>query len=144
LISLGVGPLKADAVRALARGARNGQLRFEKAMDANALLARLLQIPGITDGTAQWVTMRSLREPDVFASADRDLARVLNLGSSRELEQRSEVWRPWRAYAAIYLRMFGSEIRARRNSSTPSANKHLPTGKTDIGSRITIVERQAS
>jgi hypothetical protein len=29
--------------------------------------------------------------------------RALSLGSSRELEQRAEEWRPWRAYAAMYL-----------------------------------------
>src|SRR6266478_2811947 len=67
--------------------------------------------------------MRALREPDAFPSADRDLARVLALGSSSEFEQRSQAWRPWRAYAAIYLWTFTGEIRACGSPSAPSARK---------------------
>jgi AraC family transcriptional regulator of adaptative response / DNA-3-methyladenine glycosylase II len=139
LESIGFAASQADAIRTLARAVRDGGIRFEKVADANALLTRLAKIPGVTESIAQWVTMRNLREPDAFPSADRDLARVLALGSSRELEQRSVAWRPWRAYAAMYLRMFAGEIRAPGNASTPSANKTLPTGKAALRSRITVI-----
>jgi 3-methyladenine DNA glycosylase/8-oxoguanine DNA glycosylase len=36
----------------------------------------------------------------------------LKLESSRELEQRAEAWRPWRAYAAMCLWNMASENRS--------------------------------
>jgi 3-methyladenine DNA glycosylase/8-oxoguanine DNA glycosylase len=47
--------------------------------------------------------MRALGEPDAFPSSDLGLLRALALNSSRDLERRAEAWRPWRAYAAMYL-----------------------------------------
>jgi AraC family transcriptional regulator of adaptative response / DNA-3-methyladenine glycosylase II len=47
--------------------------------------------------------MRALGEPDAFPSGDLGLLRALELSNSRALEQRAENWRPWRAYAAMYL-----------------------------------------
>jgi AraC family transcriptional regulator of adaptative response / DNA-3-methyladenine glycosylase II len=71
--------------------------------DSDALLSSLREVPGLDRGTAQYIAMRALREPDSFPSADPVLIRALNLQNSRELEKRSEAWRPWRSYAAMYL-----------------------------------------
>jgi AraC family transcriptional regulator of adaptative response / DNA-3-methyladenine glycosylase II len=129
LESLGLAPSRADGVRALARGVRNGRISFEKVADSNALPTRLSEITGTTQSTIQWVTMRTLREPDAFPSSDRDLARVLALESPSEFEQRSLAWRPWRAYAALYLWTFADQITARGNAPAHSAKGNLPAGK---------------
>jgi AraC family transcriptional regulator, regulatory protein of adaptative response / DNA-3-methyladenine glycosylase II len=144
LEGIGVRRPQADAIRALARAVRYGQISFEKLVDSNAFLARLSEVPGIGESTAQWVAMRALRDPDAFPSADCDLARVLALGSSSEFEQRSLAWRPWRAYAAIYLWTFAGEIRARGTASAPSASKKPPAGKAAFPSRISVAARKAS
>jgi len=47
--------------------------------------------------------MRALRDPDAFPSSDLGLLRATGLKTAKQLEARSEKWRPWRAYAAIYL-----------------------------------------
>ena len=116
----------ADAIRLLARSVRDGQIRFEKITDSSAFLARLSEIPEIGEWTMQSVAMRALREPDAFPSADRGLAHTLGLGSSSELEQRSQAWRPWRAYGAIYLWSFASNFgpsgtEARSSNKTPAS-----------------------
>jgi AraC family transcriptional regulator of adaptative response / DNA-3-methyladenine glycosylase II len=49
------------------------------------------------------VAMRALGEPDAFPSGDLGLLRAMALRNSRELEKHAEAWRPWRAYAAMYL-----------------------------------------
>ena len=144
LESIGLSRPAADAIRALARAVRNGQISFEKVADSNAFLGRLSEVAGIGESTAQWVAMRTLREPDAFPSADRDLARVLALGSSSEFEQRSLAWRPWRAYAAIYLWTLAGEIRARGTASALSASKKAPAGKTAFHSQISVAVRKAS
>jgi 3-methyladenine DNA glycosylase/8-oxoguanine DNA glycosylase len=55
------------------------------------------------------VAMRALREPDAFPCGDLGLLHALDLNTPRELEQRAEAWRPWRAYAAMYLWNITSE-----------------------------------
>ena len=141
LESIGLTRPQAAAIRALARAVRNGFISFERVADSDAFLTRLSEVPGIGESTAQWVVMRALREPDAFPSADRDLARVLALGSSSEFEQRSQAWRPWRAYAAIYLWTFTGEIRACGSPSAPSARKKGPEEKNALHSRVQVAVR---
>ena len=144
LESIGLPRSQADAIRALARAVRNGLISFEKVVDSNAFFTQLSELPGIAECTAQWVAMRALREPDAFPSADSNLARMLALGSSSDFEQRSLAWRPWRAYAAIYLWTFAGEIRARGNASAPFASKKAPSGKTAFHCRIPADLRRVS
>jgi AraC family transcriptional regulator of adaptative response / DNA-3-methyladenine glycosylase II len=144
LESIGLPRPQADAIRTLARAVRNGLINFERVVDSDAFLTRLSEIPGIGESTTQWVTMRGLREPDAFPSADRNLARVLALRSSSEFEQRSLAWRPWRAYAAMYLWTFAGEIRKRENGCEPSARKKEVGGKRGFHRRIPAGLRRVS
>jgi hypothetical protein len=45
------------------------------------------------------------------------------LESSRELENRAEAWRPWRAYAAMYLWNIFGESKVRVGQVTSKAKK---------------------
>ena len=63
---------------------------------------RLRALPGIGDWTAHYIAMRALNEPDAFPSGDLGLQKATGL-SAKRLEQASESWRPWRAYAAMTL-----------------------------------------
>ncbi|MDE2274160.1 MAG: 3-methyladenine DNA glycosylase 2, partial [Gammaproteobacteria bacterium] len=68
--------------------------------------ARFQGIVGIGDWTAQYVAMRAFNEPDAFPASDLVLLRAAGNGRAltpAELRQRAEDWRPWRAYAAMYL-----------------------------------------
>jgi AraC family transcriptional regulator of adaptative response / DNA-3-methyladenine glycosylase II len=103
LANVGLPKARAETIRALARAVCDGRIDFERVLDSEDFLARLCEIPGIGKWTAQYVGMRALREPDAFPSGDLGLLRALALGSSRELEERAEAWRPWRAYASMYL-----------------------------------------
>jgi|SRR5579863_2232958 len=87
----------------LARAVCGGKINFEGVVDTDGFLARLCEVSGIGKWTAQYVAMRALGEPDVFPSSDLGLLRAMSLGTSRDLEQRAEAWRPWRAHAAMYL-----------------------------------------
>jgi AraC family transcriptional regulator of adaptative response / DNA-3-methyladenine glycosylase II len=103
LESIGLTRARGEAIRGLARAVCNRKTDFDGIVDSEAFLARLCELPGIGKWTAQYVAMRALGEPDAFPSGDLGLRHALNVGSSRELEERAEAWRPWRAYAAMYL-----------------------------------------
>ena len=108
LTSVGLTSARAETIRALARAVRGGKIKFDGVVDSDEFLGRLSEIPGIGAWTAQYVAMRALGEPDAFPSSDLGLLRALSLGSAREVERRAEPWRPWRAYASMYLwRMAG-------------------------------------
>jgi len=98
---------RARAIRSVARAAAAGTLSFDAVESIDALAA----LPGVGESIAQYVAMRAMREPDAFPSEDLALplgnggrpagnGRSLCAGALRE---RAERWRPWRAYAAVYL-----------------------------------------
>ena len=125
--SIGLPRARAETVRALARAVCDGQIRFEGVVEPKAFLTRLCEIPGIGEWTAQYVAMRALGEPDAFPSADLGLLRSLALDNSYELERRAEAWRPWRAYAAMYLWSMASECRVRGSKPVSSRTKKVIT-----------------
>jgi AraC family transcriptional regulator of adaptative response / DNA-3-methyladenine glycosylase II len=125
LTNVGLTKNRAQTICALARAVRDGRICFEKVHDSNALLAQLVSIPGIGDWTAQYVAMRALGEPDAFPSGDLGLLRALGLTSSRELEERAIAWRPWRAYASMYLWSTAESFRNPKNSTASSGFRRL-------------------
>lgn len=100
---IGVPKARAQTIRQFARFVLGHKIAFEQALNSEALLEQLCNIPGFGQWTAQYFAMRALGDPDAFPSGDLGLLRALGLQSPRDLERRAEVWRPWRAYAAMYI-----------------------------------------
>jgi AraC family transcriptional regulator, regulatory protein of adaptative response / DNA-3-methyladenine glycosylase II len=94
---------RAAAIRALARAACEGKVRFDRVVNLEEFSQQLQAIPGIGNWTAQYIAMRALGEPNAFPSGDLGLLRSVGLKSAKELERRAEAWKPWRAYATMYL-----------------------------------------
>jgi AraC family transcriptional regulator of adaptative response / DNA-3-methyladenine glycosylase II len=81
----------------------DGRISFGPYPDPNEFMSRLRELPGIGDWTAQYIAMRALGAPDAFPASDLGLLRGAAMDDPRNLAKRSEAWRPWRAYAAMYL-----------------------------------------
>jgi len=103
LTTIGLTRARAATIRAFARAVCDGHIKFEGIAASDVFLARLCEIPGIGQWTAQYVAMRALGEPDAFPSSDLALLRASSISTFRALERRSQSWRPWRSYAAMYL-----------------------------------------
>jgi AraC family transcriptional regulator of adaptative response / DNA-3-methyladenine glycosylase II len=100
----GMPQARARAIRALARDVSSGRLTFDGSGESVA--GGLARIPGVGDWTAQYVAMRALGEPDAFPAGDLVLRRVAGGGKTLTvgaLRLKAELWRPWRAYAAVTL-----------------------------------------
>jgi AraC family transcriptional regulator of adaptative response / DNA-3-methyladenine glycosylase II len=93
LTRVGVTRQRANSIRDLAQAVVSGEIRFDGAIDPEEFERRITRIKGIGAWTAQYIAMR-LGEPDAFPAADLYLRRA---GGDPEL------WRPWRAYAAMYI-----------------------------------------
>lgn len=105
--SIGIPGGRARAVNALAAAVAEGRVRLAGEDDPDTVQEALCKLPGIGPWTAQMIALRALGDPDVFPAGDLGLRKALGTGgklaSERHAEQRAQAWRPWRAYAALWL-----------------------------------------
>lgn len=93
---------RAATIRGVAEAVMSGALRLERGATLEETVGRLTAIRGIGPWTAHYVAMR-LGEPDAFPAGDLVLRRHAGELSERELLEKAERWRPFRAYAAMLL-----------------------------------------
>jgi AraC family transcriptional regulator, regulatory protein of adaptative response / DNA-3-methyladenine glycosylase II len=103
LRKIGLPGARAQCIRTLAGAVCDGKISFYGVVNVSDFLQQFRDLPGIGDWTAQYVAMRALGEPDAFPASDLGLLHASGLPGPRQLQVRSEAWRPWRAYAAMYL-----------------------------------------
>jgi AraC family transcriptional regulator of adaptative response / DNA-3-methyladenine glycosylase II len=117
---VGVIGARADTIRQLAADVASGAIVFDTHTDPATTLASLRSIRGIGDWTAQYIAMRALGHRDAFPSGDLVLRRAASARSARELDLRSQPWRPWRAYAVIAIWLSATEARSVSAAPAPS------------------------
>jgi AraC family transcriptional regulator, regulatory protein of adaptative response / DNA-3-methyladenine glycosylase II len=107
LSSVGIRGARAAALRALAHAVSKGEITFEAAKTLEETLSRLRAVGGIGDLEAHYIALRASGEPDAFPFTALGLRRSVGNGRSpaspTELLRMADSWRPWRAYAAMYL-----------------------------------------
>jgi AraC family transcriptional regulator, regulatory protein of adaptative response / DNA-3-methyladenine glycosylase II len=103
LASLGLPNARAESLRTLARVVARREIDLDPGVDPTAIVAQLVELPGIGPWTAEYIAMRALRWPDAFPAGDLGLLKASRLKSARSLEKAAERWRPWRAYAVMHM-----------------------------------------
>jgi AraC family transcriptional regulator of adaptative response / DNA-3-methyladenine glycosylase II len=107
LAALGMPGARRATLKAVASAALDDPRLFTRKDSVEATVARLREIRGVGEWTAQYIALRAAREPDAFPAGDLGLLRGA-AGQGRrptvpELLARAEGWRPHRAYAAQHL-----------------------------------------
>ncbi|PKQ04322.1 MAG: 3-methyladenine DNA glycosylase 2 [Alphaproteobacteria bacterium HGW-Alphaproteobacteria-11] len=103
---LGLTGGRIATLKGLAAAVASGALDFSPRETLEAKIAELTALPGIGEWTAHYVALRALGEPDAFPASDLGLRKAAGGGNpvtTKELEQLSQDWRPWRGYAALAL-----------------------------------------
>ncbi|WP_337058435.1 DNA-3-methyladenine glycosylase family protein [Pseudomonas sp. USHLN015] len=107
LPGIGMPGKRVETLRRFADAVASGALELSVAEGVEALIARLCALPGIGPWTAEYIALRAFGQPDAFPTADLGLLKSPFWGdagiSAKALASRAEHWRPWRAYAAVYL-----------------------------------------
>lgn len=107
LDGIGMPGKRVATLQGFAAAVADGALALHVDDGAEGLVQRLRGLPGIGPWTAEYVALRAFGEADAFPAADLGLLKSPVWGATgidaRELQRRAENWRPWRAYAAIYL-----------------------------------------
>ena len=95
------------ALREACRRIAEGDIALDAGTDRDAVRHGLMAVPGIGPWTAEYVAMRALGDPDAFPATDlgarHGLARLGIIAKPRQIIERAEAWRPWRAYAVHHL-----------------------------------------
>jgi len=107
MASIGMPQKRKETLRQIAQQMVSGSLELDTPGDLPRFVDTMTALPGIGDWTANYVAMRALGEPDAFPASDLGIMKALQEGGTRptvrQVTVRAEAWRPWRAYAAIYL-----------------------------------------
>ena len=117
---------------------------FDPYRDLSGAVARLREIAGIGEWTAQYIAMRGLGESDAFLASDAVIQRALTAGSMRpstaEVIERAESWRPWRAYAVLHLWMSAARdaMGESRLVSPEQRRKLRPGVRQDLRDRLAV------
>jgi DNA-3-methyladenine glycosylase II len=103
---------KAEYIKGIAAAALDsvGWLEGLRQLSDGDVVSRVTQLRGVGHWTAQWVLVRALGRPDAFPSGDLALQRAIShlyfdgaKLSAQQIEEFSQVWSPFRAYATAYL-----------------------------------------
>jgi len=107
LEGIGMPETRLRTIRALTEQVARKSLSFVVKGSLSDFVEQVTRIPGIGDWTAHYIAMRALGEPDAFPAGDLGIIRAFREGGKRltpkQIRQRAEKWRPWRAYAAMQL-----------------------------------------
>ncbi len=99
LESVGLTSRRAATIRSLATAVSNEDLNIDIGSDRADVRRRLLAISGIGPWTADVISMRALRDPDVLLASDLVIKRRLE---ELRIEDTTH-WAPWRSYVACTL-----------------------------------------
>ncbi|NRQ35371.1 DNA-3-methyladenine glycosylase 2 family protein [Nonomuraea sp. NN258] len=101
LTGLGLTGRRIDTLKALAAAVASGEIDLDGGQDPAEAVSALLGLPGIGPWTAGYIALRALRDPDAWPTGDLVLVkRMAALGIPND---HIDLWRPWRAYAALHL-----------------------------------------
>ncbi len=100
LSSIGIPERRTQTLRSIAQAAADKSLNLQSWKDAAVTLRK---ISGIGPWTIDYLAIRLGRDPDAFPESDLGLLRAAGLTNPRALLRKAEQWRPYRAYAAMYL-----------------------------------------
>jgi AraC family transcriptional regulator of adaptative response / DNA-3-methyladenine glycosylase II len=100
---LGIVSVRARGIIALAKAYVSGELRLDVSSNPENAIDQLTAIPGIGQWTAHYIAMRALRWPDAFPKEDIAVRNNLGGVTSRQAEEMSKIWSPWRSYAVLHI-----------------------------------------
>ena len=78
-------------------------LELDCELTPTMVVNELIKIKGIGVWTANYIAMRYFKFNDIFLSTDIAILNSLDGISSKEAEEISQKWKPWRSYAVIHL-----------------------------------------
>ncbi len=107
LAGSGITSKRQATIQGLARNIAEKKVSLVAEQGLENFVAALSRLPGIGSWTAQYVAMRALKIADAFPDTDLGVKKALmddgKMPTPAQVVKRAEAWRPWRAYATLFL-----------------------------------------
>ena len=108
LSQIGVVTQRQETITTLAHSICDQTLSLNRCPDLDFFVKSMTALRGIGPWTAHYLAMRALAQSDAFPASDLGVLKALAASSGKrptpkQAEKRAESWRPWRAYATLYL-----------------------------------------
>ena len=104
---IGLTKTRISTIKLLSKAVLEDRIIFNPFSDPADLKNALLQIKGIGEWTARYIIMRTVKSPDAFPYSDLGLLKAVSSDGTpvpeKLLKSMAVHWKPWRAYAAMYL-----------------------------------------
>jgi len=100
---LGIVRTRAASLIALAQAFESGALTLDAGSSLEADIEKLVALPGVGQWTAHYIAMRASRWPDAFPTGDIGVRNNLGGVSTKQADEMSQAWRPWRSYAVMHI-----------------------------------------
>jgi AraC family transcriptional regulator of adaptative response / DNA-3-methyladenine glycosylase II len=104
---IGLTKTRISTIKLLSKAVLEDRIIFNPFSDPADLKNVLLQIKGIGEWTARYIIMRTVKSPDAFPYSDLGLLKAVSSDGTpvpeKLLKSMAVHWKPWRAYAAMYL-----------------------------------------
>jgi DNA-3-methyladenine glycosylase II len=110
-----VSEQKSDRLKAIAEAAETGRLDPVelRALPMPEALARLKELPGIGDFSAELVLLRGAAHPDGFPESEtrlhEEMRRLYHASTKNDLKEIAEDWRPYRTWVSLLMRVHREE-----------------------------------
>lgn len=100
---LGLTGARQNAIRNFAAAVAVADVRLDRSVTLDELVASIVALPGLGPWTAQYIALR-LGEPDAFPATDLGVRKALaEHAPGARAEAVAERWRPWRSLATTHL-----------------------------------------
>ena len=130
----GLSGRRVEYLRTLCHAALAGKLEasYLRSLSTTEALARLKELPGIGDFSAQLILLRGAGETDQCPTREPRLARAVTMAyglkevpTAEEVAEISEGWRPYRTWVALHLRTMLEDDTNEITSGTRSSRLRL-------------------
>ncbi len=99
---LGITKTKAYAIEGIAKYLTDN-ISFSDCLNPNAEIKKIMQIKGIGKWTAEYISMRAMRNTNVLLDTDYAIKKIFNLYPLLQEKTIQEKWNPWKTYITISL-----------------------------------------
>jgi AraC family transcriptional regulator, regulatory protein of adaptative response / DNA-3-methyladenine glycosylase II len=136
LAGVGLTRARQGAIRAFARAVVDGDVRLDRSVGLDRLVAAITAIPGLGQWTAHYIALR-LGEPDAFPAADAGIRKGLERAGANPARPPADRWQPWRALAATCLwAAAGPGSSSIESRLDPSAPPHQEPARRPAGGAV--------
>lgn len=100
---LGITKTKAYAIKGIAEYLVNNNINFNDCLDPNEEINNLMKIKGIGKWTAEYISMRTMKNTNILLDTDYGIKKVFEKYPKLQNKELQETWNPWKTYITVGL-----------------------------------------